>query len=192
MDCKRVEEMVWALCEGSLDSEATAAIESHLLVCPRCRKAKQDTAAVMEALQGLSSIEAGDEFRSRLWERIDAVEASRRVIWLGLVASFLRRNRRLIATCCVVFGVSLAAGIFILRNMTDEPATLAETPPVTRDFAIREIEPSSVVSVSDGEKIDTVYTRFVTREFAIPQGPQPENYVFEPVVAPVSAGEEPF
>jgi hypothetical protein len=192
MKCNQVEELLWALCEGVLDKDRVYDIEGHLSSCQRCRTARQQISRTMEAVRCFGSIEPRGDFRIRLWERIDAWEASRQVLWLGLIASFVRRNRRVIATCCLVFTISLFGGIFALRNLTRESAQIAESPGFTEDYAIRDIEPTPFVSVSSEGRADTFYTRFVTREFAVPPGPHTENYVFEPVVAPVSGDVPAF
>jgi hypothetical protein len=64
---------------------------------------------------------------------------------------------------------------------------------VRQDFVLREIPYSApVLSVSDKDTPDTVYVRFPTRDLTPPRGVVGNNYVYEPVVTPVSESEPIF
>jgi hypothetical protein len=192
MKCEHVEELLWELCDESLGGDARCDLEDHISRCERCRKKKEEIARTLVALKDFGAIEPSEDFAAGLRDKIDAWEASRQVIWLASVAAFIRRNRRAIVTCCLVFTVSLVSGIFALRNLSREQIEFVESPGVTRDYAIRDIDAVPVVSVSEGQRPDTVYMRFVTREVPLPSEQQFQDYVFEPVVAPVTDVEPAF
>jgi len=192
MKCEHVEELLWELCDGSLGGGDRCDLEDHISRCERCRRKKDEVARTLAALKDFGAIEPSQDFAAKVWDKIDAWEASRQVIWLASVAAFIRRNRRAIVTCCLVFTVSLVSGIFALRSLTSQQIEFAESPGVTKDYAIRDINAFPVASISEGDGPDTVYARFVTREVPLPSEHQFQDYVFEPVVAPVTDIEPAF
>ncbi len=218
MDCKHAQELLWAFCEGSLDRGATSSVEEHLGCCPVCRKERAEVEGTLRAMHAVGTIEPSADFHESLWQRIDAWEASRQALWLTLVAGFVRRNRRILATSCIAFGVALFGGLYILHNAFGPEATLTERTatgpeaarpegtrsmvameggagqaPVRQDYIIRDIPyEGQFVTITRKDSPDTVYTRFPTRDLTPSRDLQPDNYIFEPVVTPVPASEPIF
>jgi hypothetical protein len=143
---------------------------------------------VMGALGNFESIEPSADFRARVWEKIEEFEARKRVFWLAAFAGLLRRNRRLVVTGCVVFAVSLLAGVYSLQHMGGRPGVevAGEPEPVPEGFVMREI-PQQLEMASD-----TVYTHFVTGDRPVHLTSQPQTYVYNPVVRPVAGPKLTF
>jgi anti-sigma factor RsiW len=188
MDCKRVDELLGTFCEGMLESGLRVEVEVHLSECARCREARQAMARTIEALHAFERIEPSEDFATRLWQKIDQWEAARGAVWLSALAAFIVRHRRVVATCAMVFVVSLVSGLFVLRQMTTGPAVemaeeqgMAGRPEAAENFIIRDI-PQPVA-----ETADTVYMHFVTGDQPMQPGPEVEDYVFKPAVKPVTA-----
>jgi anti-sigma factor RsiW len=181
MNCREVEELIGAFCEGSLVGDRLKQVESHLAACVSCRKAQQTLAKTLDALRGLDEIEPSEDFSARLWQRIDQWEATRRAFWVTAVAAFVRRNRRAVAACATVFVVSLLSGIMFLQHMVGGPAVqFAEEAGPAENFVIREI-PQPVASAPD-----TFHMHFVTGDRPGQPTYQSDDYVLKPVVKPVS------
>ena len=207
MKCKAVRELLWDLCEGSLAGEKARSVAEHLDVCPDCARARSEVRAALVAMRSLPEIEPGSDFQARVWQRIDAWEAKRRSFWRGVLAGFVYRNRKVLATSAVAFIVALVGGVYVIKTFVGPETRMAAEPRgsyegiaddvrspaasgqqgMGQDFVLREIPyRAPVVTVSGGGVPDTIYTRFPTRELAPPRG---DTYVFEPVMTPVSVGE---
>lgn len=187
MNCEQVIELLGAFCEGSLDQKSASRIKAHLKDCSRCRREKRAIESTLRALSMFERIEPSEDFSTRLWQRIDQFEASRRVLFLTAVAAFLRRNRRVLVTSCLVFTVSLVSSVFVLRQWVASPdVQVAERPSLTEGFVIREI-PQTVLATED-----TVETDFAIGERPVRTVGRSENYAFTPVVQPVSNVEPAF
>jgi anti-sigma factor RsiW len=187
MECKQVEELLVALCEGSLDSVTTRRLEEHLASCARCMKERTRIAKTLEALHEFETIKPSPDFSAKLWQRIDEWETTRRVVWVTAVAAFMRRNRRALVACSVVFVISLLSGVLVLRDMTGGPAVeVAGEQGPSDGFVIREI-PQPVAAADD-----TVFMHYVTGDRPLGNDPQADNYVLRPVVRPVSDAGPPF
>ena len=187
MECKQVRELLMALCDGSLDDESACRLEEHISSCRRCMREKTRIARTLDALHGFERIEPGRDFSARLWQRIDEWETARRALWVTAVAAFIRRNRRALVACSVVFVMSLLSGVLVLRDMTGgPPVEVAGEQGPSDGFVIREI-PQPVAAADD-----TVFMHYVTGDRPLRQDPQADNYVFRPVVRPVSDAGPPF
>jgi hypothetical protein len=164
-------------------------------------------------MRGLAQVEPSPGFEARLWQRIGAWETRRRTVWLTVFAAFLARNRRLVAASVLVFAVALFSGLYTMRSMvggsqrvakgastgyegvglTEGRQLAASGSDVRQDFVLREIPYSApVLTVSNKDNPDTIYTRFPTRDLTPPRGSAGDNYVYEPVVTPVSGSEPVF
>ena len=187
MECKQVEDLLTALCEGSLDAERVSEVEDHLASCSRCMKERARIARTLDALHMFERIEPSRDFSAKLMQRIDEWETARRALWLTAVAAFVRRNRRAVVACCTVFVISLLSGVLVLRDMTGGPGMeVARDERPAEGFVIRDIP--QPVAAGD----DSVFMHFVTGDRPVRQDPQTENYVFRPVVTPVSDAGPPF
>lgn len=179
MTCKQIEDLLGALCDGSLDAEQVRAIEAHLDSCANCREEKARVAMTLEALRTFERIEPSEDFAVRLWEKIDQWEAVREAYWVTTVAAFIRRNRRAIVACCMVFAVSLLTSVFMLHRVTHDTAFEIAEETAAEGFVIREIPLPATTA-------DTVYIHFVTGDRPAQRYGQAETYVSRPVVKPVS------
>lgn len=191
MDCKQVRELIGALCAGDLDQGTANQVENHVAGCPGCEREKHQMARVVDAFGALESVGARADFSARLWERIDAWEAGRRVFWLAALAGFMRRHRRVVVTASVVFAVSLFTSIFVLHQMAGGPDVRMAGPglsaeSVSEGFVIREIPEADDVAP------DSVYMHFVTGDRPVYRNRPQETYVYRPVVRPVSANAVTF
>jgi hypothetical protein len=177
MKCKQVHDLLGAYCAQELEHEQMSLIREHLGACKACEEEHHDMAMVMKALGGYERIEPGEDFRARVWDRIDEFEARKRVFWLSAFAALLVRNRRLVVTGCVVFAISLAAGFYGLRHMGGTPGVeMAEQGEVVSEgFVMREIPQRTDLAS------DTVYTHFVTGDRPVHLTSQPRSYVYRPV-----------
>ena len=210
MNCEKTQELLWALCEGTLDRDTAGALNEHLRLCGSCRRELAGVRQTLGALKAVGTIEPRADFQERLCQRIDAWEARRGATWLTVVGSFVRGNRRLLATSTMAFALALFGGLYLIHNalgpgpvLTQQAATPpARTPegtgyegivPVTgtdQNFVMREIPyQSQLVTVIRKEGADTIYTRFPTREITPPRGLVPDNYIDGPAVTPVSTAE---
>jgi hypothetical protein len=145
-------------------------------------------AMVMNALGNFEAIEPSADFRARLWDKIEEFEARKRVFWLTAFAGLLARNRRLVVTGCVVFVISLLAGVYSLQHfgagsgieVADEEALMSE------GFVMREIPQQGEIAP------DTVYTHFVTGDRPVHLTSKPQTYAYRPVVRPASGQQLTF
>lgn len=187
MNCREVEELLGAFCEGSLEDDSRGQVDDHLAGCAECRREKQVVTRTLDALHAFERIEPSEDFSARLWQRIDQLETTRRALWLTAVAAFVRRNRRSVAACATVFVISLLGGVMFLQHMVTGPALqVAEEPGSAENFVLREI-PQPVAATAD-----TFFTRFVTGDRPGQMSFQPEDYVFKPVIKPVSTASPAF
>jgi anti-sigma factor RsiW len=187
MNCREVEELLGAFCEGSLGDDSRRQVADHLAGCAGCRQEKQVVARTLDALHGFERIEPSEDFSTRLWQRIDRLETTRRALWLTAVAAFVQRNRRAVAACAAVFVISLLSGVMFLQHMVTGPALqVAEEPGRAENFVLREI-PQPVAASAD-----TFFTHFVTGDRPGQTTYQPEDYVFKPVGKPVSTASPAF
>jgi len=210
MTCKTIRELLWDLCEGSLADDKARSVAEHLDVCPDCARARSEVEAALVAMRSLPEIEPGADFQTGVWQRIDAWEAKKQGFWRGVLAGFVYRNRKVLATSAVAFVVALVGGVYVLKTLVGPDTRMAVEPrtsyegiaagvrsPATssqqgvgQDFVLREIPyRAPVVTVSGGANPDTIYTRFPTRELVPPGMSRGDTYVFEPVMTPVSVGE---
>lgn len=223
MNCKKVEDLLWSLCEGSLAEDSARSVREHLSSCAQCSRARaqiQSTLAAMRGIgEGVGEIEPGRDFEARLRQRIDAWETGRRAFWITVWAGFLARNRRLLVTSGVAFAVALVGGLYVMRDVVGPDQRMAKEGAVSnqgatsyegvgltgtgsgsvaqgsvrQDYVLREIPYSvPVLTVSDEDNPDTIYVRFPTRDLAPPRGVAGDNYIYQPVVTPVSEGEPIF
>jgi anti-sigma factor RsiW len=187
MNCRDVDELLGAFCEGSLEDDSRRQVVDHLTGCAGCRKEKEVVARTLEALHGFERIEPSEDFSARLWQRIDQLETTRRALWLTAVAAFVRQNRRSVAACAMVFVISLLGGVMFLQHMVTGPALqVAEEPGRAENFVLREIPQT------DAAPPDTFFMHFVTGDRPGQTTYQPEDYVFKPVVKPVSTASPAF
>lgn len=64
---------------------------------------------------------------------------------------------------------------------------------VRQDYVLREFPYSApVLRASDKDAPDTIYVRYPTRDLTPPRGIAGDNYIYQPVVTPVSEGEPIF
>jgi hypothetical protein len=175
------------LCDGTLDTETVGRVERHISSCSACAREKTRVARTLDALRSFERIEPREDFSARLWQKIDEWDTARRALWLTAVAAFVRRNRRAVVACCTVFVISLLSGVFILRDIGGGPGLeIATEEQPTDGFVIREV-PQPVAATDD-----TVYMHYVTGDRPVRQDPRAEDYVFRPVVRPVSDAGPPF
>ncbi|MFH1314676.1 MAG: zf-HC2 domain-containing protein [Candidatus Eisenbacteria bacterium] len=187
MECKQVENLLMALCDRTLDAEDVRSVENHLASCSGCARERETTARTLDALHRFALIEPREDFSARLWQKIDEWDTARRALWLTAVAAFVRKNRRAVAVCCTVFVISLLSGVAVLRDMTGRPGLeIATDERPAEGFVIREI-PQSVAAADD-----TVFMHFVTGDRPVRQDPRAEDYIFKPMVRPVSDAGPPF
>ena len=210
MTCKTIRDLLWGLCEGSLDEDTARSVAEHLDACMDCSKARSQIEAALVAMRSMPEVEPSADFQARLWQRIDAWEQKRHGLWRGILAGFVYRNRKVLATSAVVFVVALAGGVYVIKTLVGPETRVAVEPrtgyegiatevraPETgdqqsmgQDFVLREIPyRAPVVAVSGRGVSDTIYTRFPTRELAPPGITPRDTYVLEPVMTPVSVGE---
>jgi anti-sigma factor RsiW len=182
MKCEYVRDCLSAYCAGELDTDEAAGIKLHLSQCAACEREHHRMAMVMNALADFETIEPSADFSTGVWNKIEAYEAGKRVFWLAALAGLLARNRRLVLTGCVVFAVSLLAGIYSLHNMGGgRPLEVARDKAAVSDaYVMREI-PQGMELASD-----TVYTHFVTGDLPVRLTSQPETYMYRPAERSVS------
>ncbi len=182
MKCEQVHDLLGAYCAEELDDRGMTNIRQHLASCKVCEREHRAMAMVMNALGNFEAIEPGADFRARVWEKIEDFETRKRVFWLAAFAGLLARNRRLLATGCAVFAVSLLVGVYSLQHMGGSPGIemADQRDVVSEGFVMREI-PQRMEAASD-----TVYTHFVTGDRPVQLTSQPQTYVYNPVVQPVS------
>jgi hypothetical protein len=188
MKCEQVHDLLGAYCTGELDNDRMTAVRQHLASCRTCEREHREMAVVMQALEGFETIEPAADFRARVWERIEEFEARKRAFWVAAFAGWVARNRRLVATGCVVFVISLFAGTYMLQNMGSAPRTdlTEEGGVVSESFVMREI-PQEMESMSD-----TVYTHYVTGDLPVHLTSQPRTFVYRPVGQTPSAPKLTF
>jgi anti-sigma factor RsiW len=187
MKCEQVRELLGAYCAGELGSEEAGEIKKHVTSCSECARECREMTAVVSALKDFERIEPREDFSTRLWEKIEQAEARKLVFRLALVAGFLRGNRRLVVTGCVVFAFSLLSAIYVLTQMGGGARVeVADRGVVSEGFVMREI-PQEMDVVPD-----TVYTHFVTGDRPVHLTSQPHTYVYKPVVRPTSEVEMTF
>ena len=188
MKCEQVRDVLGAYCAGELDGVRMDEIRQHLSSCAGCEREHREMVQVMNALGNFEFIEPSAGFRAGVWEKIEEFEARKRVFWLAAFAGLLARNRRLVATGCAVFAISLLAAVYGLQQMAGGPGieVAAEQAPVSEGFVMREI-PQQMEIASD-----TVYTHFVTGDRPVHLTSQPRTYVYNPVVRPASDAKLTF
>ena len=128
MNCERVQEMLWAFCEGALDGDRARGVEEHLGRCVACRSEMAGVRATLGALKlagAASTIEPRADFQDRLRRKIDAWEERGRIGWLAMAGGFVRRNRRLLGTSSAAFVLALVGGLYVLGNMLG-PAAIVD------------------------------------------------------------------
>ncbi len=195
MKCSQVIEILGSLCRHELEDDVAQAAQAHIASCPRCMKEKQLMARVMSAMGDLERIEPREDFTVRLSERIDEWEVRRRVFCLASLAVFIRSHRRTLATASAVFVFSLVTSIFIIQRMgPEEEMRMAEgavspvglTGGAPESFVMREIPQPG------GATPDSVYMHYVTGDRPAYPGEDQEDYVYRPVVRPVSGSARTF
>ena len=195
MKCSQVIEILGSLCRHELEDDMARAAQAHVASCARCMKEKQLMARVMGAMGDLERIEPSEDFTVRLSERIDEWEARRRVFWLASLAGFIRSHRRTLATATAVFVFSLVTSVFVIQRMGPEeeihmaegvvsPVGLAGAAP--ESFVMRDI------TRPVGTTSDSVYMHYVTGDRPAYPGEGQEDYIFRPVVRPVSGSARTF
>lgn len=218
MNCDKTQELLWAFCEGALDEPDSSCVEDHVRSCAACRREVAAVRETLSALKMVGTIEPRADFQERLRQKIDAWETRRQVLWLTLVGSFLRRNRRLLATSTMAFALALFGGLYLVHNVLGPAAVptrmtatvpgatsegtgyegivpIAGAPSATEpgarpNFVMREIPyDSQMVIVTRKTGADTVYIRFPTREMTPLRGLGRDNYIYDPAVTPVSTSE---
>jgi len=202
LKCDNVHELLWAYCEGSLDSETGARVKQHLSTCALCAREHRAAMATLEGLGNLSPVEAPDDFLGKVWQRIDEREASRGLLGLGLVWSWVRLNRNVLVAGSLAFFIALIGVRYGLQN--DAPPqmevagekeagaarTMAESD-YRDDYILRDIpETTPVLSGFDAGGQDTIETRFITRD-VVPSVPYSNDYI-QSVVQPVPDDDSAF
>jgi anti-sigma factor RsiW len=188
MKCDLVQENLGAYCAGELSGEMAADVEQHLSECAACAAEARKMAMVIKALGSFEMIEPRADFRAGVWARIGEFEARKRLFWVTAVAAMLARNRRLVVAGCLVFVVSLFAGLFGFKHMTGgRPVEVAtDQGAVSNGFVMREIPENGHLSA------DTVYTHFVTGDRPVYLTSQPRTYLYKPVTRPASEKQMTF
>jgi hypothetical protein len=188
MKCEQVHDLLGAYCAEELDDREMTEIKQHLPSCKVCERECREMAMVMNALGDFEAIEPGADFRARVWERIEDFETRKRAFWFAAFAGLLARNRRLVVTGCVVFAVSLLAGVYTLQQLGGGPGIemAEEGGIVSEGFVMREIPQEMEVAT------DTVYTHFVTGDWPVHLTSQPQTYVYNPVVRPTTGPKLTF
>jgi anti-sigma factor RsiW len=188
MKCEHLRDLLGAYCAGEIEGDEAAEMKRHLAECSGCEAEHRKMALVLKALGDFETIEPSAEFAAGVWQKIDEFEARKRVFWLTAFAGLLARNRRLVVTGCVVFAVSLLAGIYGIHQMAGGPPVevATEDAAVSNRFVMREIPQGT------GLASDTVYTHFVTGDRPVHLTSQPGTYVYTPGVRPVSDGQITF
>ena len=124
-------ELLLSYSARRLNSESTAILEAHMLLCPACREFRDGQKALWEALDQWEARPVSPDFDRRLYRKIEEQE---QLGWWARVLGplrpvFLRPALPLAATACLV----LAAGFII-----DDPARIAM--PTVENPQIREVE----------------------------------------------------
>jgi hypothetical protein len=213
MNCKEAWGHLWAFCEGSLGAADRGRLEEHLARCPGCSAERVRIDRTMRAMGALGEIEPRADFQERLWQRIDAWEGRKGTFWLAVVAGFIQRNRRFLATSLVAFCLALFGGLFVMKGIMAPGGQVADRggtgyegialdaakgagagqDRVRSDFVLREIPyQAPLATVSGTDPADTIYVRFPTRNLTPPGGMPAPTYVYEPVVTPVGESEPIF
>jgi hypothetical protein len=202
LKCDNVHELLWAYCEGSLESETGARVKQHLSTCALCAREHRAAMATLEGLGKLSRIEPADDFLGKVWQRIDEREASQGLLGLGVVWSWLRVNRTVVVAGSLAFFIALigvrygleSAGPPRMEVAGEKEAGAARTTAESGyrdDYILRDIpETTPVVSGFDAGGQDTIETRFITRD-VVPSVPYSNDYI-QPVVQPVSDDDSAF
>ena len=202
MKCDNVHEVLWAYCEGSLDSETAARVKRHLSACGACAREERAAMATLRGLKNVERIEPADGFLAGVWQRIDEREAARGSFGLGLVWRWLRANRMAVAAGGLAFFVALVGVRYGLEGegpaqmevAGEREAGAARTGTeegYRDDYILRDIpETTPVVSGFDAGGQDTIETRFITRD-VVPPVPYANDYI-QPVVQPVSDDDSAF
>jgi hypothetical protein len=202
LKCDNVHELLWAYCEGSLDSETGVRVKQHLAACADCAREHHAAMATLEGLRSLERIEPADDFLGKVWQRIDDREAARGAFGLGVIWRWVRANRTAVAAGSLAFLIALVGVRYGLDS--EGPPRMevagekdAGTSRVTADndyrddYILRDIpETTPVVSGFDAGSQDTIETRFITRE-VVPSVPYANEYI-QPVVQPVSGDDSAF
>lgn len=206
LKCDKVQELLWAYCDGSLEGEARDRVKQHLAACAACAREQCAMAATLRGLENVERIEPADDFLGRVWQRIDEREAARGVLGFGLILGWLRANRTVVAAGALAFVIALVGVRYGLEG-PGTPGTPAvdvagekegAVPDRTTsrgdymdDYILRDIpETTPVVSGIGAGPQDTIETRFMTRD-VLPSVPYANEYI-QPVIQPVSDDDSAF
>ena len=201
LDCENTKELLWAYCEGSLDSETSGRVKQHLRACAPCAREHRAMAATLGGLKNLERIEPSDDFLGKVWQRIDEREAARGALGLGILLRWLRANRTVVAAGGLAFVLALVGvrygldgtrtpGVPGVVDVAGErgsagPAKMRAESDYRDDYILRDIqETTPVMSGLDAGGQDTIETRFITRD-VVPSVPYSNDYI-QPVVQPVA------
>lgn len=206
MKCSDVSEILGSYCKHELGGAVEREVGEHIASCSECMKEYRLMSRVMGALGELERIEPSADFTLRLWEKIDEWEARRRMFWLGALAGFIRRNRRVLATAAAVFVITLVTSVIVIQrsgpgsdqglgdrmaspagvmNETGFPGEAAEVLG-GGSYAMRDV-PQPVEGASD-----SAYTHYATGDRPAYPGEGMEDYVTRPVVKTVSGSGKTF
>ncbi|MGD9141107.1 MAG: zf-HC2 domain-containing protein [bacterium] len=200
LNCENTKELLWAYCEGSLDSETSGRVKRHIAACASCAREHRAMAATLGGLKNLERIEPSDDFLGRVWQRIDEREAARGFLGLGIFLGWLRANRTVVVAGGLAFVMALvgvrygldgsrppgAPGVHVAgERESAAPAGMRAESDYRDDYILRDIpETTPVVSGFDAGSQDTIETRFITRD-VVPSVPYANEYI-QPVVQPVA------
>lgn len=202
LKCDNVNELLWAYCEGSLDSETAARVKQHLSACEACACEHRAALATLQGLGSVEQIEPADDFLGKVWQKIDEREAARGFLGLGIVWAWLRANRTALAAGSLAFLIALvgvryglkgdgAPQMEIAGEKDAGAARMRADEDYRDDYILRDIpETTPVVSGFDAGGQDTIETRFITRD-VVPPVPYSNDYI-QPVVQPVSDDDSAF
>ncbi len=88
MTCAFVRRRVSEWLDGELEAELAREVESHLSLCPGCRRLASELRGVGRLLAGLPRIEPTESVASRVLDRIDMETETRRPALVALFRSF--------------------------------------------------------------------------------------------------------
>ncbi len=115
-DCDRARELMHARLDGSVESPAAQALESHLASCPSCRGHLADLEEIRRVAPSLPDLSPRAEVWAGLARRLDAERAARpRPFWTGA---------RVALAMAATVVIAVASSLYLLRA----PAPAADAP----------------------------------------------------------------
>lgn len=111
MRCWIIKKDVSAYVDGELDERGKSVVESHLQVCPDCKRLLNDFIGQGKLLNQLSEIESSSTFDARFWDKLQKEELGQGLRQPFLVPVFLKRVP-VAAMAVLILLVGVLGGVF--------------------------------------------------------------------------------